>query len=267
LSRERQPRCVPAAKQLLREARNAAAPNHPNICTVHEIGDAAGRAFIALEYVDGQRLSDRLQQSALPVDEAVRHGIEAADALAYAHGHGVIHRDLKAANAIVGPEQVRGGATDARTDIWALGVLLYQMASGAKPFVAATVPELFSSILRDEPAHLPAGVPADLRRDRAVPGKGSRQRYPHAQDVRAALETIRSGAPSPLFSLRHLLVRRPVLAAGTAIVAARRRARRVQRRSDPRAARWRRTAPRIADGVAAGKSLRRCPRRITLPTG
>ena len=87
--------------RLLREARNAAALNHPNICTVYEVGEADGCAFIAMEYVEGQPLSDRLAESALPLQEAVRYGVEAADALTYAHEHHVIHRDLKAANAIV----------------------------------------------------------------------------------------------------------------------------------------------------------------------
>ena len=80
-----------ARARLLREARNAAALNHPNICTVYEVGEADGRAYIAMEYVDGRSLSDRLAESALPVEEALRYGIEAADALAYAHDHGVIH--------------------------------------------------------------------------------------------------------------------------------------------------------------------------------
>ena len=92
-----------ARARLLREARNAAALNHPNICTVYEVGEADGCAFIAMEYVDGGPLSDRLAESALPLAEAVRYGIEAADALAYAHDHGVIHRDFKAANAMVTP--------------------------------------------------------------------------------------------------------------------------------------------------------------------
>jgi len=88
--------------RLLREARNAAPLNHPNICTIYEVSEAGGRAFIAMEYVDGQPLSDRLDESTLPLKEAVRYGIEAADALAYAHDHGVIHHDLKAANAMAG---------------------------------------------------------------------------------------------------------------------------------------------------------------------
>ena len=87
--------------RLLREARNAAALNHPGICTVYEVGEADGCAFIAMEYVDGRPLSDRLAESALPLKEAVQHGIKAADALGCAHDRGVIHRDLKAANAMV----------------------------------------------------------------------------------------------------------------------------------------------------------------------
>jgi eukaryotic-like serine/threonine-protein kinase len=71
-----------ARDRLLREARNAAALNHPNICTVYEVGEAADRGFIAMEYVEGRPLSDRLAESALPLEEAVRYGLEAADALA-----------------------------------------------------------------------------------------------------------------------------------------------------------------------------------------
>src|SRR5436190_846567 len=88
-------------ESLLGDETRAAALNHPNICTIHEIGDADGAAFIAMEYVEGRSLRDRLDEGALPVDDVIRLGIQAADALAYAHDHGVIHRDFKAANAIV----------------------------------------------------------------------------------------------------------------------------------------------------------------------
>src|SRR5262245_19768278 len=87
-----------ARTRLLREARGAAALNHPNICTVYEVGEADGCPFIAMEYVDGRPLSDRLAEAPLPMQEVLRYGIEAADAVAYAHDHGVTHRDLKAAN-------------------------------------------------------------------------------------------------------------------------------------------------------------------------
>lgn len=253
-----------ARARLLREARNAAALNHPNICTVHEVNESDGRTFIAMEYVDGQPLSDRLAESALPLKEAVRYGIEAADALAYAHDHGVIHRDLKAANAIVtktgglkvvdfglarredallveettmpslaaagavagtpyamAPEQVRGGFTNARTDIWALGVMLYELVSGARPFNAPSTPELFSSILRDAPKALPRRVPAELRLviERCLE-KEPERRYETAREVRAALEAIQGGTTAPWSVWRARVRRRPLAAAVVGLLAA-----------------------------------------------
>ena len=87
--------------RLLREARNAAALNHPNICTIHEVGEANGTAFIAMEYVEGRTLRHDLDRGALAIDDVIRYGVQAADALAHAHDHGVVHRDFKAANIIV----------------------------------------------------------------------------------------------------------------------------------------------------------------------
>jgi serine/threonine-protein kinase len=89
-----------SSARLLREARNVAALNHPNICSVYEVGESGGTAYIAMEYVGGRSLSERIEGGALPVSEAVRFAIQAADALSYAHDHGVVHRDFKAANVI-----------------------------------------------------------------------------------------------------------------------------------------------------------------------
>ena len=223
--------------RLLREARSASALNHPNICTVYEVGEGSGLAFIAMEYVDGRSLRDLVDGGSLPVEDAVRYAIEAADALAHAHDRGVVHRDLKAANAIVSasgrlkivdfglarrtdalmsdatteasivgvgaavgtpyamaPEQVRGLAADARTDLWALGVLLYEMLLGTRPFNGATVAELLSSILRDPPAPWPPSLSNPLPEIvQKCLAKDPAERYQRAADVRLVLEAVASG--------------------------------------------------------------------------
>ena len=250
-----------SSARLLREARNVAALNHPNICSVYEVGESGGTAFIAMEYVGGRSLSERIEGGALPVGEAVRFAIQAADALSYAHDHGVVHRDFKAANVIVSdngwlkvvdfglarrddarlaeattlpsvvhagaiagtpysmaPEQVRGQAADARTDIWALGVLLYEMVTGAKPFSAATVPELFSTILTGPPANCPSTVPAGVCAviERCLE-KAPERRYQRASEVRSALETVAAGASAPWVTWGYHLRRRPILASAVAM--------------------------------------------------
>ena len=93
-----------ARARLLQEARAAAALNHPHICTVHEVGEADGQTYIAMELVDGQPLSERLRAGPLHADQVMRYGLQLADALAHAHERGVVHRDLKSANIIVRPD-------------------------------------------------------------------------------------------------------------------------------------------------------------------
>lgn len=86
--------------RLLREARTASQLNHPNICTVYEVGEAGGQAYFAVEFVEGQPLSARLATGAFPPEQVLRYGQQLADALAHAHPRGVIHRDLKSANVL-----------------------------------------------------------------------------------------------------------------------------------------------------------------------
>ena len=249
--------------RLLREARNAAALNHPNICTIHEVGHADGTTFIAMEYVEGLSLRDHVDaRGALPAADVIGYGIQAADALDYAHRQGVTHRDFKAANAMVAsdgrlkivdfglahrgdvlmteattaaslvtagvaagtpyamaPEQVRGATTDARTDIWALGVLLYEMATGTKPFDAATVPELFAAILSEPPRQYssPVGVALQQVIDRCLE-RDPTKRYQNAGDVRLALEAILSGSVPLGAAWVHYLRKRPRLIAVASLV-------------------------------------------------
>jgi len=93
-----------ARARLLREARTASKLNHPHICTIYEVGEADGQAYIAMELVEGQPLSARLTDGALPVEQVLRYGLQLADAVAHAHERGVVHRDLKSANVIITPK-------------------------------------------------------------------------------------------------------------------------------------------------------------------
>jgi len=229
-----------ARLRLLREARMAARLNHPNVCTIHEVGEAEGQAYIAMELVAGQALSDRLAAVRMAIDEVVRLGQQMADAVSHAHEHDVVHRDLKAANVIVtpegrakvldfglakpllgkdleaattltqaslteagamvgtlaymAPEQLRGKPADARSDVWGLGVVLYEMAAGKRPFSGETGFEVSSAILNQTPKALPAGVPPALVGiiERCL-AKEPAQRYQRAGEVRSALEAMLTG--------------------------------------------------------------------------
>lgn len=224
--------------RLLDEARAASHLTHPNICTVYEVGEANGHAFIAMEFVDGRLLSEMIPQGGLPSETIVRLGAQIADALAHAHDRGVIHRDLKSANvavndqgpkvldfgiarrtlssdsdgetrpispsesnavfgtlAYLAPEVLLGEPADARSDIWALGVMLWELATGELPFRGRSEFELTAAILRSPPKPMPAHVPPILRGiiQRCL-AKDPAQRYQRAGEARAALEAIQSEA-------------------------------------------------------------------------
>ena len=220
----------------LTEARAASALNHPNICTIYEVGEYAGQPYIAMEYLSGKSLNACIPDDGLPTETVLEYGAQIASALEHAHMHGVLHRDLKSANvrqsgsgevkvldfglaaslkdkalegatqsnatdttgapgtlAYLAPEVLTGTPADVRADIWALGVLLYEMASRAHPFPGRTTYELCSAILKEAPRPLPMHVPPGLRAIilRCL-AKQPEQRYQRASEVKAALEALHS---------------------------------------------------------------------------
>ena len=228
-------------ERLLHEARAASALSHPNICTIHAVGEFNGESYIVMELVEGRSLSSTIGNAGIPVESVLRFGLQIAGALAHSHERSVVHRDLKSANVMVtpeglikvldfglarrvptraleddatqimsplessgqivgtlsymAPEVLRGELGDHRTDIWALGVILFEAASGQLPFKGRTNFETSSAILHSQPAslppHAPPGLWAIIQRCLA---KEPAYRYQRAAELQAALEAVQSAA-------------------------------------------------------------------------
>ena len=241
-----------------REAKTLASLNHPNIVTIYEVGEAESVPFLAMELVDGRTLAEIIPQTGLPLEQIFALAVPLADALAAAHERGIVHRDLKSNNVMVGsdgrvkvldfglaklrqrpvseettqlpeeeltregmivgtlpymaPEQIQGREADQRSDVFSLGVVLYEMATGKRPFRGESFADLASAILRDRPSRV-----TELRED--LPGhlgrvirrcleKDPDRRYQTARDVRnelqdlagelAAEEIVREAMPVPV---------------------------------------------------------------------
>lgn len=264
-----------ARKRLLREARAAAALDHPFICHIHEVGEIEGKPFIAMEYVEGQTLKERICQRPLDPAEALPVAIEIAEALLAAHEHGVIHRDLKPANvmltpgghvkvmdfglakqvtstaagegqeltvseltaegfavgtpAYMSPEQLRGKAADARSDIFALGILLFELLSGRHPFKKPSALETAAAIVSEKPSGLSefrSDIPADLEAViEKMLAKEPGKRQQSMADVLAELKEILYRRTEPVgdataaSARRRRLCTRRLVAAGLVVLA------------------------------------------------
>ena len=218
-----------ALSRFQREARTASALNHPNICTIHDVGEQDGRSFITMEYLEGRTLKESIAgHRGLDMDTVLTLAIEITDALDAAHSAGIIHRDIKPANifisprghakildfglakmgsliaedadastlavtatrggmvlgtaAYMAPEQARGEMVDRRADIWALGLVLYEMATGTRPIAAVR-------LRVEQSPDLERIISKCLEADREL-------RYQQASDVRADLQRLRRDSGS-----------------------------------------------------------------------
>jgi serine/threonine protein kinase/Tfp pilus assembly protein PilF len=239
-----------AIERFRREARAASSLNHPNICTIHDIGELEGRPFIAMELLEGQTLKHRIAERPIGVSELLETAIQIADGLDAAHTKGIVHRDIKPANiflvdrgpakildfglakvasslrmsgdtvaetslqtamdgpefltnpgssmgtvAYMSPEQARGEALDLRSDLFSLGVVLYEMATGTVPFGGSTAAVIFDGILNTEAApatSLNARLPIAIEN---ILGKALEKdkdlRYQTAAELRADLKRLK----------------------------------------------------------------------------
>ena len=216
-------------ERFLREAQAAAALDHPNICTVYEIDEAEGRTFLSMAFLDGKTVSKKCRERPLKLDEALDIAIQTAQGLQAAHEKGIVHRDIKSSNLMVtpqgqvkvmdfglaqladrskltkttaslgtpsymSPEQAQKSKTDRRTDIWSLGVVVYEMVTGRLPFEREREQAVLYSIVNEEPEVMTAqrvDVPVEL--DRIVGkamAKSPDERYQHVEEMIVDLKSL-----------------------------------------------------------------------------
>ena len=220
-------------QRFLTEARSAAALDHPNICTIHETGETeSGQPFIAMAFCAGETLKSRIARGPVPIEEAAEIALQMARGLAAAHARGIVHRDIKPANAMIGddglvklvdfglarlsdgavtesgmargtfaymaPELLHGERAEARSDLWSLGVVSYELLTGVRPFRADSDAALLYTIVNEDPpsiADLRPAVPEPLRRiaDRLLQ-KDADKRYSDARTVMSELESFLGNA-------------------------------------------------------------------------
>jgi serine/threonine-protein kinase len=222
-------------QRFILEAQASAALSHPNIATVFEIGDSESETFIALEYIEGHSLAETVKSGPMKLEQAISIAIQTAEGLQAAHERGVVHRDIKCQNIMVtprgqvkildfglaklrgasivtkagtilgtidymSPEQLRGEPVDHRTDIWALGVVLFEVVTGRKPFRGDYDNAVAYQVLNGQLEPITAirtGVPMELERivNKALQ-KESAERYQHVDEMLVDLRSLRNEAGS-----------------------------------------------------------------------